>query len=543
MSLINNVGLQHFYDRIKGIFVQRVNSQAPDASGNVNITTVATAENLVSPDAQTSYDTYIYRTSGGSASLESGDAELMYIDGNIDIQGRVIENFDVTVTNNIAVVYDPVAWRTQITQDGTYVFNYVKPTSSAAAASWTASGSWAYSGSAVTLSTYGLTVSNIIDPSINVNISGAGISSATVVPSTFASQIDSDGTYIFTFSSEATSWQLNGSNVTLSTYGINTSGTPQDGDMIYVNYVVGTPNSNITIVYTAPVQGTIVVATPATFSATGFNQFDSSTMVLQNASVSGGKVVQNSGTNVCYCRAKGGVTNGYVAYSSGGYIIDIGWCDDVPVIGSDVATTGTSVTSTIASVTFDADGYVIVVASTITDLCVHPKWSGAADEEYHAYVAPSVITLPQVDTSSPAQDLPLKTYGMPRISGVADRLNLESGTYIQKIGRLSNTSTSMSYVQGLGVPYDFDDNYIYYVLPDPIVFTVDVDPMYTVNDWGTEEFTGTTVAVSAQTLYGQNLRDKLRTDVLTISQQSPALTSAQIERVFLNQGWTVANTW
>jgi len=86
---------------------------------------------------------------------------------------------------------------------------------------------------------------------------------------------------------------------------------------------------------------------------------------------------------------------------------------------------------------------------------------------------------------------------MPRISGVADRLNLESGTYIQKIGRLSNTSTSMSYVQGLGVPYDFDDNYIYYVLPDPIVFTVDVDPMYTVNDWGTEEFTGTTVAVSA----------------------------------------------
>jgi len=51
----------------------------------VNITTVATAENLVSPDAQTSYDTYIYRTSGGSASLSSGEAELMYIDGNIDI--------------------------------------------------------------------------------------------------------------------------------------------------------------------------------------------------------------------------------------------------------------------------------------------------------------------------------------------------------------------------------------------------------------------------------------------------------------------------
>ena len=467
----------------------------------------------------------------------------MYIDGNIDIQGRVIENFNIIATNNIAVTYDPATWRTQITENGTYVFNYVKPTSSAAAASWTASGSWTYNSAAVTLSTYGLAVSNIIDPSINVNISGAGITAATIVPSTFASQIGLDGTYIFTFSSEATSWQLNGSNVTLSTYGINTTGTPQDGDTIYVNYVVGTPNSSITVQYTAPLQGTIVVATPATFSATGFNQFDKDTMYVQNASVSGGKIVQNSGTNVCYCRAKGGVTNGYVAYSSGGYIIDIGWCADVPEIGSDVVTDNTSVTQSLASVTFDTDGYVIVVASVMTDLCVHPKWSGAADEEFAEYVAPSVITLPQEDTSTTPVDLPLKTYGMPKIGGVADRLNLEAGTYVQKIGRLSNTSTSMAYVQSLGVAYDYDANWIYYVLPEPITFNVDVDPMYIVNDWGTEEFTGTTVAVSAQTLYGQNLRDKLRTDVLTISQQSPALSSAQCEQVLKNQGWVVVNTW
>jgi len=99
--------------------------------------------------------------------------------------------------------------------------------------------------------------------------------------------------------------------------------------------------------------------------------------------------VQNSGTNVCYCRAKGGVTNGYVAYSSGGYIVDIGWCADVPALGSDVVSTGASVTNELASIPFDDDGYVIVVANSMTDLCIHPKWSGAADNDYAAYVEPS----------------------------------------------------------------------------------------------------------------------------------------------------------
>lgn len=541
MDFLNSEGLSYFYEKIKQKFIRSINSKFPDDNGNVNITTVATAENLVSPDAQTSYDTYIYRTSGGSASLSSGEAELMYIDGNIEVVGRVIENFQIIATNNINVLYNTDTWRSQISTDGSYVFSYLRPTSSAAAASWTASGTWSYSGSTVQLSTYGLTVINIVDPSINVNINGAGIESATVVPSTFGSQLPLDGTYMFTFSNEATSWQYNGQNVTLSTYGLATSGTPQDGDTIYVNYIAGTANSTVTVNYTAPQQGTIYVATPDKFSATGFNQFDKDTMYLQNASVSGGKIVQNSGTNVCYCRAKGGVTNGYVAYSSGGYIVDIGWCADVPALGSDVVSTGASVTNGLASIPFDDDGYVIVVASSMTDLCIHPKWSGSADTDYAAYVAPSEITIPTTDIEG--NNLPTATYGMPRIQRFADRLNLESGTYVQKIGRMENTSTAMAYVVGLGVPYDYDANYIYYVLPDQITYTVLIDPMYTVNDWGIEEFTGTTVAVSAQTLYGQNLRDKLRTDVLTISQQSPALTSAQIERVFLNQGWTVANTW
>jgi len=63
----------------------------PDAYGNVQINQVPLAENLTSPDAQASVESFIYRTSGGSASLESGEANLVFINGNSSISGRVIE--------------------------------------------------------------------------------------------------------------------------------------------------------------------------------------------------------------------------------------------------------------------------------------------------------------------------------------------------------------------------------------------------------------------------------------------------------------------
>ena len=98
-------------------------------------------------------------------------------------------------------------------------------------------------------------------------------------------------------------------------------------------------------------------------------------MYIADANISGGKIASNAGTYVCYCRAVGGVTNGYVAFSSAGYISNIGWCAMLPAIGSDVVTTGAAITSTLSSIPFDDNGYVIVVVSDMDDLCVHPKWS------------------------------------------------------------------------------------------------------------------------------------------------------------------------
>lgn len=534
MSFLDENGLTYFYEKLKEKFIRTVNSEAPDAHGNVTITNVATADNLTSPDAQASYGTFIYRTSGGSASLSSGEAQLVYIDGNIDIVGRVVENFQITATNDIVTTYSADIWRSQIDEDGTYVFTYIRPTSSAAAASWTTSGTWSYDGSQISMASFGLYPSNVINPSISAVVSGSGITAATVVPSTFFSQITTDSVTIFQYvdAEQETGWKLNNEFITLNTYGITATGTAVHGDTITITSIVGTPNSTLTVDYTAPYQGTINVATPTVFSATGFNQFDKNSMVLTNASFSGGKIIQNTGTYACYCHAKGGVDNGYVAYSESDAILDIGWCANIPTIGADIITTGQSVSDSLASIPFDDDGYVVVIASSTADICIHPKWSGSADTEYAEYVAPSTITIPTQDSDS--NDLPTATYGMPKIGAIADRINLDAGTYIQRIGRLTNTSSNMDYVTSLETGYDYDDNYIYYVLPNTITYNIDIDPIYTVNDWGTEEFLGTTIPLSAQLLYGQNLRDKLRTDVVTISAQE--LTQNQKNQICTNIG-------
>ena len=565
MSFLDNNGLSYFYGKIKEKFVRSVNAKTPDSTGNIDITNVATADNLTSPDAQASYDYFIYRTSGGSASLESGEAQLVYVDGNVTISGRSPESFDIVTNNNIVATYNATQWKTYLSDppSGRYFFNYSAPTiiSTTISSSWTASGTWSFvpaSGeteSGINPSTYGIYVSNVINPSITIT-NNSSLTSVSVTPSTCFSAIQNSGTYNFIYTEGdqeqqlSDAWYLNGDVVDLTDYGIAGSGTAVIGDIIVINITKGTPTSAVRVDYAKYNPGTITVAQPAVFSATGFNHFDKATMSIQDATISNGKIAENTGTYVCYCRATPASNTGWGAYSASGAIRGIGFCATLPAKGTDVVTTGVDYTTTISTVPVTTDGYVVVVVTGMDDLMIHPRWSGAADDPtnagypaYVAYVAPDTITIPTQDKDG--QSLPTATYGMPAVGPVADRLNLDAGLYIQRIGRLENNSTNMGYVATYGTSYDYDNSYIYYVLKDTDIETyeVTVDPVYIVNDWGTEEFTNTTVPVGAQTLYGQNLRDKLRTDVLTISEQNPALSTAQCEQVFKNLGWVIANTW
>ena len=497
MSFLDDAGLAYFYNKIKQKFVRSVNAIEPDTNGNISITNVATADNLTSPDGQTSFGTYIYRTSGGDVSLESGPAELLYIDGHVDIVGRVAEDIETSATNGIIITVDADTWRSQVGSSGTYNFTYTASTNS-----WNP-----------VLATYGLTASNVILSSVSASVSG-NITSASVNKTDWESNsgVLETGSYYFYYIQS--NWTLDNNQVNLVTYGITITGTPKEGDIITVDYIAATPNSTAIVTYTKAEQGIINVTKPTAFQATGFNQCDASTMFIPDVTIANNAIIASTGNFVCYCKAVGGVDNGYVAYSAGEYITNIGWCAELPQLGSTVVTTDQELTSSLASIPFAEDGYVVVAVSNKSDICIHPKWSGSADTQYVAYVSPSVITLPQTGIyNDQTMDLPLKSYGMPAVGNVADRLNLDAGTYIQRIGHYVYSASNLALVQSRGVPYDYDANHIYYVLNDPIVYLVTVDSNYIVNDWGTEEFLDTTVPVTAQTLYGQNLRDKLRLDV------------------------------
>ena len=506
MGFLDNTGLSYFYNKLKEKFIQSVNGSVPDAYGNVQINQVPLAENLTSPDAQASVESFIYRTSGGSASLESGEANLVFINGNSSISGRVIEQFSATCTGGLTCNTDNInrtLWRQQVTTQGNTVFTYAVDLSNTAVTSWTSSGGWDK-----TLATYGMSenvIGGIVDYSISTSITSSTISAASVVPSSFAASNlgGASGTYNFVYTEiygpdpeaeEGTEpeevlidsgWYYNGSKVNLSdTYGITYSGTEAVDDVITITWIKGTLNaSTVTIAYVPPAQGTITVTTPGTFQSTGFNQFNKNTMVISNASINGStnKVVESSGNYLCYCPAVGG-DHGYAAVSLNNYITasaGMAWCATVPAVGSTVVTTSQnntdSVTSGAGRFTYSQDGYILVVVSNTSDLMMGCAWTDYITDAtaYVAYSAPSQIAIPTIgyDTStSPATrlNLPTASYGLPRLGNVYDTINFEAATYIKRIGRMAYSSANLAIVQGwyetYGTPYDYDATNIFYVL-------------------------------------------------------------------------------
>ena len=415
-------------------------------TGNVTLNHVALADNLYSEDNQEIYDDYLFRTSGGSVSIENGEARLTSVYGNTVAVGRIPESLSfLGSVPGLELSVNADTWRA----------------------------------------------------------SALGGSS---------------GTYIFVF--DADHWEYNGSPADLADYGISVSGTPATGN-------------TITVVYVKEVRGTLVTAAPTAFKAMGLNQFDKANNILADYSIdTDGNVMANVGTYVAYIHAVGGLDDGYTVYSSNNAVLRIGLSDTVPDSGTTGIEIATSNTGT-SYVTPDEDCYICVVCTDIDTLCVHPTWSGYEDATYEAY-SESVITIPMADADSTA--LPTASYGMPGIGVVRDELSFDLKTYTQRIARLAYSDANLATVKAMGVEYDYDATNIFYVLETPIVYSLDssVSGAYTVADFGTEEFTGSAVPLYAQNVYGANLRDKLRTDVLTISQQT--LQSSEKAQVLQNIG-------
>ena len=295
---------------------------------------------------------------------------------------------------------------------------------------------------------------------------------------TFIEEASSSGTYTFTYSN---AWDTDP-----ATYGITVTGAPVAGDKIQVVYV----KLN---------RGTITVANPTSFVSTGWN--------LYNHAAGYARVVK--------------------------YSDEYGFMIDGTYTGLKFAATLTGEQTAITPVdgyfTVPSDGYVFVTGGNNTDTEIWMTWSDWTEEANGGVFAAYSQT--SIDLTGVMTDFP---YGLMKVGNVYDEINLNVGKAYSRIQRLDYTDENLADVIASGVAYDTDTNYIYSVRVEPAVYTISLDGEYTVSDHGIELFIGTSVALTVSALYGNDLKGKLRRDVLTISEQT--LSSAQKAQVLSNIG-------
>lgn len=303
--------------------------------------------------------------------------------------------------------------------------------------------------------------------------------SASLDRETFIEEVPSSQTITLTYSN---AWDADP-----ATYGITVTGTPVAGD-------------KITVVYVKENRGTITTSTPTSFVSTGWN--------LYNHAAGYARVVK-------YSTEYGFMIEGtYTALA----------------FAETLSGEQTAITPVDGYFTVPSDGYVFVTGGNSTDTQIWMTWSDWTEEANGGVFA--AYTQDTIDLSGVMVDFP---DGLMRIGNYYDEINLNTQLAYSRIQKLEYTAENLAGVIASGVPYDTDANYIYAVRVAPVTYSISLDGEYTVSDHGIEMFIGTSVPVTASSLYGNDLKGKLRRDVLTISQQT--LTSGQKAQVKSNLGF------
>lgn len=292
-------------------------------------------------------------------------------------------------------------------------------------------------------------------------------------------------------------------------------------DIIYVNYYDECTDWTLELIFTAEIRWEITNSTPWFLEATWVNQYDGQT-VLSNVEIQNGEIV--SGSNyIVRVPAYGWVVNWYMWYCPDGYIVNCGRVDDFNTIlqvWTAVDTTGNVVTSTSCYMPNEETWYFLVEVSQNvddTELSVHPKRSGQQDTNTDPYEISRVI-IPTEDVNSTS--LSTDSYGMPSVWETYDAISWQTQTYVKRIEVLPFTYSDLLSVVEMWVEFDYDTDYIYYVLWNPVTYQLEFDNTYTENDYGTERILTFSddlnlLAVQISISYGSNLVDKLRTWVVT----------------------------
>lgn len=304
---------------------------------------------------------------------------------------------------------------------------------------------------------------------MTVNAETSGIT-ATINRDTFVSYVSESGTTTLTYT---TAWDADP-----ATYGITVTGTPADGD-------------TITVVYVKEERGTITQTTPLTFVSTGWNLYNSDTGYA--------KVLKYS--------------------DSYGYRVEGAYT--VLLFSGTIDGTRTAITVTDGNFSVPSNGFVWVTggdASTTAIYMTHSDWTTTHEGSFEAYIE-SVIDL----TDFMSSNFP---YGLLAVGTVQDEINLNIMQAYSRVERLEYNDVNLQEARESGRAYEYDTNYIYLARAEEQAISITQGyGGYSANDHGIEYWTGTEQPVETHIIYGQNLKNKLERDVLTISDQS--LTATQ----------------
>lgn len=301
---------------------------------------------------------------------------------------------------------------------------------------------------------------------------------ATLDRETFVDYVSESGTIILTYTN---TWSASPVD-----YGITVTGTAVSGDVI-------------TIVYVKEERGTITQSNPQSFVSTGWNLYSHANTYAKVVKYSKGYKVGGTYTALQYSATVSGEKTSIVVSNNN---------FDVP-----------------------ADGYVWVTGGNGTDTAIYPTWDDWSDGhpgEWEGYSA-SVVDLSGVMSS-------YFPYGLLAVGSVQDEIDLNLGQAYSRVQRMEYSAENLATAAESGREYEYDEDYIYLAKATVTPVQIAVDNSVSADDHGIEYFTGTNVGVNAEILYGNNLKNKLERDVLTISQQT--LTDEQKTQVRTNIGAT-----
>ena len=324
-----------------------------------------------------------------------------------------------------------------------------------------------------------MTHTGVVQESITYSVDGAGVTydDVSIDRDAFVEAMEeTSGTLTLEYTSD---WSEDPAD-----YGITVGGSPENGD-------------TITVVYVAEDRGTITPATPTAFKATGWN--------LYNNAVGYARVVGYDG------RYHFGGAGSALQYST--------------TLNGERST----ITPDNNSFTVPGDGFVWVADGDSTTTYITTEWTdwGAGpDVAFEAYTEKTVNLSTVMSTYFPN--------GLLAVGTVYDSISLSQNKAISRIERIAYDPDDLADIITSGRAYDADENYIYVVRQTQVENTISVNGQFTASDHGIEMIEGTEVAPTVVILYGQNLKAKLVSDVVTISQQT--LTAAQKEQVQENIG-------